>query len=83
MLFMIERNVSIPILFVLIVSMIAIFLIALLIHILNSRNKANKAYRELKKHHEWLEGTVLSIGEAIIATDEKPKNCFPYLKNSF
>lgn len=51
--------------------MIAIFLIALLIHILNSRNKANKAYRELKKHHEWLEGTVLSIGEAIIATDEK------------
>lgn len=71
MLLMIEKNVSIPILVIFIVLIITIFLIALLVHIKNLKHKVSKAYIELKKHHEWLKVTVLSIGEAIIATDEK------------
>lgn len=71
MLLMIERNVSIPILGIFIVLIITIFLIVLLIHIKNLKRKVSKAYGELKKRHKWLEVTILSIGEAIIATDEK------------
>ncbi len=71
MLLMIERNVSIPILVIFIVLIITIFLIVLLIHIKNLKRKVSKAYGELKKRHKWLEVTILSIGEAIIATDEK------------
>lgn len=71
MLLMIEKYVSILILVIFIVFIITIFLIVLLIHINNLKHKVSKAYGELKKHHEWLKVTVLSIGEAIIATDEK------------
>jgi len=56
----------------LIISILTVLvLIFLLVHIKKLKHRISKAYKELSKHHEWLEVTALSIGEAIIATDEK------------
>jgi polar amino acid transport system substrate-binding protein len=46
-------------------------IIALIIHIASLKNKISKAYAELEKNNELLKVTMLSIGEAIISTDEK------------
>lgn len=57
--------------FIFITVLIIIIFILLQVHIKRLKKKITRAYRELRKHHEWLEVTISSIGEAIIATDEK------------
>lgn len=57
--------------YIIVAIFIAIALILMFVHIKYLKNKVSKAYRELRKHHEWMKVSISSIGEAIIATDEK------------
>lgn len=47
-----------------------VLLVLLQVYIRHLKKKVSKAYRELRKQHEWLRITLLSIGEAVITTDE-------------
>lgn len=58
-------------LILIIALLITIILIVLLVNIKKNKRKLSNDYGELRKHHKWLEGTMLSIGEAVIVTDEK------------